>query len=373
MALLILCDPMYRNNSWCDTKLRGIYDETARRRISVKLYTDLSTFESAAAKLGSDSSVILLFNSMQYLAKAGKVLKDMAIHPILSVTESEISFPRVFSQVCGDVDSATKALVEYLRANGKRRIALIGSSEQSAAGRNKEEMLRRHVSAEEYGVFSDLNGLLSCFEEFFPLRDQFDAAICINDHQAIALIEFLQSRGAYDPSFYIVSHGDTVLARLYGDGISTVSTGFYACGKAMVEAHVHRIKYNWSTVMIRVPCEFKARGSTSGRGVYPSDHTPHMHANQGAIGRLERVLADCDLADLKVMYGLLMGYSYEHMGELCFLSAGAIKYRALQMRNALGCKTRAEVIDLIGRYIKKEKLLHAIEQAEGNGGKVFME
>ena len=64
MALLILCDPRYRNNNWCETKLRGIYDEAARRRIAVKLYTDLDAFVNAAAKLGSDSSVIILFNSI---------------------------------------------------------------------------------------------------------------------------------------------------------------------------------------------------------------------------------------------------------------------------------------------------------------------
>lgn len=372
MALLILCDPRYRNNNWCDTKLRGIYEEAARRRMPVKLYTDLAAFESAAAKLGSDSSVILLFNSLQYLAKVGEVLKTMAIHPILSVTESDITFPRAFSQVCGDVDSATKELAEYLRANGKHRIALLGTSENSAAGRNKVEMVRRHMSAEEYTVFVDRGNLLQSFEEFFAVRDQFDAAVCTNDHQAIALIEFLQSHGGYDPSFYIVSHGDTILARLYGDGISTISTGFYACGKAMVEAHVHRLKYNWSTVMIRVPCDFQARGSTSGKGEYPAVTEPLPHANQQALGRLERVLAACDITDLKLMYGLLSGYSYEHMGELCFLSASAVKYRVQQMRDALGYTDRRAACALIGRYIEKERLVRVIEETEGVGGKVFL-
>lgn len=371
MALLILCDPRYRNNNWCDTKLRGIYDEAARRRIPVKLYTDLAAFEAAAAKLGSDSSVIILFNSMQYLGQVSDLLAPMEIHPILSVTESEISFSRAYSQVCGDVDSATGAVVDFLHAQGKRRIALLGVSENSAAGRNKIEMIRRHVSAEEYTVYNDPGDLYQSFEAFFAERGRFDAVVCTDDHQAIALIEFLQARGAYDPSLYIISHGDTILARLYGDGVSTVSTGFYACGKAMVEAHVHRLKYNWSTVMIRVPCAFYARGSTSGKGEYPTVAERPPHANQHALSRLERVLADCDLVDLKLMYGLLSDYSYEHMGELCFLSAGAVKYRVQQMREALDCSDRRAAIALIGRYIEKERLLRVIEETEGIGGKVF--
>lgn len=372
MALLILCDPRYRNNNWCETKLRGIYDEATRRRIPIKLYTDLPAFQTAAAKLGSDSSVIILFNSLQYLKEVSAVLAPMEIHPILSVTESDIVFSRTFSQVCGDVDSATKELVDFLHTHGKRRIALLGTSKISAAGRNKVEMLRRHVSPEDYKVFGDVGGLLPSFEEFYAVRDRFDAAICTNDHQAIALIEFLQSHGGYDPDFYIVSHGDTILARLYGDGISTISTGFYACGKAMVEAHFHRLKYNWSSVMIRVPCDFRARGTTSGKGVYPVLPFVPPHANQVALSRLECVLADCDQANLKLMYGLLAGYNYEHIGELCFLSAGAVKYRVQQMRMALGCKTREDAIALIERYICKEKLLHVIEEVEGIGGKVFL-
>ena len=372
MALLILCDPRYRNNNWCETKLRGIYDEAARRRMPVKLYTDLSAFASVAAKLGNDSSVIVLFNSMKYLAEVAEVLAPMAIHPILSVTESEIRFPRVYSQVCGDVDSATGELVQFLHAKGKRRIMLIGVSQNSAAGRNKIEMIRRHVPKGEYAVIYDEQGnLTKSFESFLPVRDQFDAVVCTNDHQAIALVEFLQAHGAYDPSLYIISHGDTILARLYGDGITTISTGFYACGKAMVEAHFHRLKYNWSTVMIRVHCEFRARGSTSGAGTYPTLPFIPPHANQAGLSRLECVLADCDLANLKLIFGLLSDYSYEHMGELCFLSAGAVKYRVQQMRQALGCKSREEMTALLGRYLEKERLLHVVEEAEGIGGKIF--
>ena len=371
MALLILCDPRYRNNNWCETKLRGIYDGATRRRMPVKLYTDVHAFVSVAAKLGSDSSVIILFNSMRYLQEVSELLAPLEIHPILSVTESDIVFSRAFSQVCGDVDSATVELLDFLHAHGKRRIALLGTSDISASGRNKVEMLRRHVPAEEYTVFEDRGQLWRSFADFYPQRGNFDAAICTNDHQAIALIEFLQSHGGYDPNFYIVSHGDTILARLYGDGVSTISTGFYACGKAMVEAHIHRLKYNWSTVMIRVHCDFRARGTTDGKGVYPPVEAPPPHANQGALSRLECVLAACDIANLKLIYGLLSGYSYEHIGELCFLSAGAVKYRVQQMREALGCKTREEAIALLARYLSKETLLREIENAEGIGGKVF--
>lgn len=371
MPLLILCDPRYRNNAWCETKLQGIYDEASRRRIPVKLYTDTDAFLNVASKLDSTSSVIILFNSFKYLEDISKKLATLEIHPILSVTESNIKFSRAYSQVCGDVDSATKEVVDFLHSNGKRRIALLGSSENSAAGRNKEEMLLRHVGKEECVIFRNSGDLLQSFKDFLEVRNNFDSVICIDDYQAIAFIEFLQSQGAYDPSLYIISHGDTTLAKLYGDGISTVSTSFYACGKAMVEAHVHRIKYNWSTVMIRVHCDFKVRGSTSENAWFPPAVAPVL-VNQAGIGRLESLLKKCDLVNLKLIYAMLSGYSNERMSDLCFLSPGAVKYRLIRIRDALGCKSREEAAECIGRYIQKEKLLDIIEKAEGQGGKIFV-
>ncbi len=140
----------------------------------------------------------------------------------------------------------------------------------------------------------------------------------------------------------------------------------------MVEAHVHRIKYNWSTVMIRIHCDFKLRVSTSGSASYPISDSVPEHANQAAIGHLESLLEDCDIVNLKLMYGLLLGYSTERMSDLSFLSAGAVKYRLQRIKEVLKCKTRDAAITCIGRYIQKEKLLEAIEKAEGVGGKVFI-
>ena len=104
----------------------------------------------------------------------------------------------------------------------------------------------------------------------------------------------------------------------------------------MVEAHVHRLKYNWSTVMIRVHCDFKLRGSTSGKASYPKRETVPENANQAGIGRLESLLEDCDIVNLKLMYGLLAGHSTERMSDLCFLSAGAVKYRLQRIKQNEG-------------------------------------
>ena len=83
-------------------------------------------------------------------------------------------------------------------------------------------------------------------------------------------------------------------------------------------------------------------------------------------------MLNCDLTNLKLMYGLLLGYSYERMSEMCFLSSGAVKYRVQQMKEALGVTNRTEMAQSIARYIQSEKLLFAIEKAEEGGEKVFV-
>lgn len=380
MALLILCDKWYYGTFWCDTKLRGIYDEAARRRIPVKLFTDETSFEEAAAKLGADSSVILLFDGIGYYKRILPMLSRLQIHPIFSLTEQGFRLPAGCSQVAGDVDSATGRMVEYLHSHGKRRIAMVGVIPGSAASLNKEEMLRRNVAKEDLRVFQvqdPKNNLEPCFTDFYAEREHFDAVMCINDHQAICLIEFLKARGAYDPGQFIISHGDTIMARLYDRGITTISTSFYNCGKTTVETHVNRLKYGWSATRTLIPCAITFRGTTD--PLSPSwvagDSTakPSLGVFTGRLAKLERMLTQCDLVDLKLLYGLLVGYSYDKMGEACFFSGDAAKYRVRKMRLVLGTADRESMAALIGTYVTPENLLRTIEDLGGKGGKVFLQ
>lgn len=381
MALLVLCDKRYYGTFWCDTKLRGIYDEAARRRIPIKLFTDESAFEEAAAKLGPDSSVILLFDGIYYYKKLLPLLARLTVHPIFSLTEQDFRLPAGCSQVAGDVDSATKQMVEYLHACGKRKIALVGVIRGSAASRNKEEMLRRNTEEDDLQVFyveDPKNNLEPCFTRFFAEREKFDAVMCINDHQAICLTEFLKARGAYDPQQFIISHGDTIMAQLYGRGITTISTSFYNCGKATVETHINRLKYGWSATRTLIPCAITFRGSTDplSKSEPPSpipEDPPKLGVFTASLARLELMLTACDLTDLKLLYGLLAGYSYEKMGGTCFLSPDAAKYRLRKMRSVLRCADREKMTALVSTYVTPENLLHTIEALSGKGGKVFLQ
>lgn len=74
----------------------------------------------------------------------------------------------------------------------------------------------------------------------------------------------------------------------------------------------------------------------------------------GPVGRLERLFGKSDLVDMKLMYCMLCGYSYEDMAEFCFLSIGTARYRVGKIKQILGVTDKAAVASLLGSYIKKK-------------------
>ena len=383
MSLLVLCDPKYRNNVWCDTKIRGICDEAARRRIVPKIFTDIKKFEHEAATLDFGSSVVVLFDSINYIQRTAEVLAKYKVHPIFSANELTLPLACEYSIVSGDTDRAMRMMVDYLHTCGKQRIALVAVNKNSWNDSCRTEMLSRYVPQDCYEVFELGGDIEECFSRFAAVQNDFDAAVCTNDHIAIQLTEYLKSFPRHGEKLFIVSHTDTLMSRLYEDGITSMTVNFYNCGKACVETHFNRAKYNWTTARVFLDVELMVRGSTDNIPYTPSDTQPlrvdiapptvpvpvRMLTNQ--IGKLERVLASSDLADLKIILCLISGYSYEKMAEFCFFSADTAKYRVRKIKQALGCEKKTAAADLIRKYIKKESLVSLIGDIEEKNNKII--
>lgn len=376
MALLVLCDPRYRNNVWCDSKLRGIQEEATRRREKLRIFTDIDAFEAAASKLDADSSVILLFDAISYIQKVAPVLARLKVHPIFSGLVSGIRLPFQFSCISPDMDHSGRMIADYLHSCGKKRIAEVGINPNSWSDISRSEAIGRYAAGDGHCVFHAKKDLAESYRAFLAVHDQFDAVICTTDHIAISLIEFLKENNAYDPTQFFISYGNTVIARLYGDGITSVTVNYHDCGKAAAETHFNRLKYGWSAVTILLKSELYIRGSTAHIAYAPSLTPPqaldlHPPVEQVAfraptmpIGRLERLLAVSDIADLRLLYCMLSDYSYEKTSEFCFMSSETVKYRIRKIREMLLAESKADAAVMIRKYIQKEKLLKVIEELE---------
>lgn len=376
MALFILCDPTFRNSAWCERKILGAKDEAARRRTAVKVFTSIEAFESAAAKLDSSSSVIVLFSKISYIQSISDVLSRLSIHPIITNSVLDIKLPFKFSCTSTDTESDVRNAVEYLYSCGKKRIALLGIDRNSWGDRGMAEIFARYVADGAKSCFYADGDMQSCFDIFLKLREDYDSVILPNDHLAICFIEFLKEKGAYTPDLFVIGRGDSLTARLYGDGLTSITTDFYNCGKAAAEVHFNRLKYGWDYVNIKLKSRLVVRGST-GNVPYRAPDTPLLPCDispQNAptlfriptnpIGQIDRLLTACDLVDIKLIYCMLCGFSYEHMGDFCFLSIEAVKYRVRKIRKALGGGDKESAARLIRKYIDKSSLLATIEEFE---------
>ena len=375
MALLVLCDPAYRNSVWCDRKLAGIRDESLRRRTPFRLYDDPAAFEAAAQKLDETSSVIVLFDNISYIQSIAPMFRRLRIHPILSSVDNSLRLPFAFSRAAWDVDASARITVDYMLACGRTKLALVGLNPNSHSDVGRADALRRYLSADKLRVCFADESMQTCFADFLATGGDCDAILCPNDHIAICLSETMKAAGI--PPRFLISYGDTMMAQLYGDGITSLTTNHYGCGKSAVELHFSRLKNGWSSASLRLCVELRVRGSTEnipytkGWSPLPLDLTPLrqptlQHIPTDDVGRIDRLLAVGDLVDLKIIYGILCGYTYEQIGEFCFLSLEAAKYRVRRIRTAIAGRNKADVAGVIGAYVNRDRLRGVIESLEGN-------
>lgn len=384
MALIVLCDQKYRHGAWCDTKIRGIMDEASRRRIQPQIYTNISAAKELALKCDEDTSVILLFDSMPWLCEAVKELSECRTHIILSANYIDIALPAPYSMVGTDIDAAMRSMLDYLRSCGKRHIALVGVNPASCNDNGRAAMLKKYMNADDYRIFYAEDNMMVCFDEFLAVQNSFDAAICTNDLLAICLSEHLKAHPRSGDKLFIISHTDTVMAKLYGEGITSMTVNFYDCGRILVETHFNRLKYGFARSVNLLPAQLKVRGSTDNKLHIPSKNMPvpmqqpsffepkAIRLPTRNVSKLERILASSDLTNLKLMYCLLCGFNYERMSEFCFISAETARYRVRKIRNALGVQKKAEAADILREYIKKESLLAIIGEQEEKNNQIIV-
>ena len=377
MALLVLCDPTFRNSAWCERKIKGIRDEAARRRTTVKIYTNIDLFESVASKLDFDSSVIVLFSKISYIQSVSEVLTRLKIHKILANSYNGITLPFEYSRVVTDVESDIKIILEYLYSCGKKRIAMLGVDGNSWGDTGMAQTFIRYAPSLSENVFYAKGDMNSCFENYLEIIDRFDAVILPNDHLAICFIEFLKEHGAYSDDFFVIGKGDSISAKLYADGVTSITTDFYSGGRAAAELHFNRLKYGWHSADIKLHSKLSVRGSTKNIPYVPTDslippdvspvcEPTLFHIPTNRIGSIDNLLASSDIVNLKLIYCLLCGFTYERMGEFCFLSTEAAKYRVRKIRLALSGDSKEDVVEEIRAYVDKDRLLAIIEEYESS-------
>jgi LacI family transcriptional regulator, galactose operon repressor len=150
--------------------------------------------------------------------------------PVVLVNRNVDDYPS--DQVSSDNLAGGRRVAEYLLANGRKRIALIGGVPRASTIRDREQGFRAALKrggaelAPQYyqrsDTFSHASGL-QAIERLLELGEPPDAVFCVNDVLAMGAMDGARARGVRVPEdLWIVGYDDIELASWGAYDLTTV-------------------------------------------------------------------------------------------------------------------------------------------------------
>ena len=211
------------------------------------------------------------------------------------------------------------------------------------------------------------DGIEACFETLFSNISKYNAVICSNYITAIYLISSLKERGIAVPKdIYAVAYGDSQLGRTYSPSITAITLNHAALGVQAVEVYRYISKQEENiSITARIPCRIIPAGST--------EYAPDNHVNVSEkevvftdaiyiknqklheIQCLEKLLRECDNADVEIIKHLIDGKTHSAIAEEMFISENTVKYRIRRMLKISGLNSSVEMTKLYKKFISGEQ------------------
>lgn len=356
--LYLLIEAEYRRFPWCQKILNGIHDENRKKRINI---IEISSLEEI--DIYDENPVILLVGATgvwikEYVAEA----LTYRIDPIVLSNQPQGMLNLPCSLVSVDIPESMQRAVSYLNAAGKTRLALYGVNPKSTSDPWRANAFRNIVDGE--GNIYETNGSLEAtFRKFWENIKNYEGVICANDYSAISLIRNLKLV-QYDKleELYILSYNNTHIAKKFKPSITSFSDNYEKFGQAALYIYdmLQKDKYI-SSVNIMIQAQLHVRLSTDNFIYKPRakeyipqtdkvDNRFFQEKEVAKMASIEIMLSQSDETNIAILNGLLNNDTYAKIGEDCFLSETAAKYRVKRMIDTCNVKSRKELIELLKEY-----------------------
>ncbi|MDW7657711.1 MAG: substrate-binding domain-containing protein [Bacillota bacterium] len=394
MNIYVMMDPDYKDTYWCRQTVNGILEETSKKKYGCILLQDEQPETIDWDQLFDNDKRLLIVvgTSVAWIPGVLSHLQKNKVQVILVSLQPPTGFTGVSTILMDHVDT-TRSLLYYLSGLGKKRIALYGINPNSSADELKVDCFRSFLQ-ESTGedcterIFYNYASLSDCYRQFALKQKHqdlsFDAAICANDVVAISLIRHLEKDGHRVPEdLYLVSFGDTLMARLFSTPLTTVSLNHLELGHQAVSAFSYLMKNpTVISVSIKVECKLHIRASsgscpenfayavtTHGRSVPQIDFYDDDEVQEALS--VENFINRCDELDLQILDGLFKHTKYSQLSEALYLADNALKYRIRRMVSWLHLRSRPELVALLSSYLSEASLQEAgVIKAEADTGHV---
>ena len=347
----ILTDKKYANSLWCKNLYASLTATLRQKRIAF-----CEVFDTVPAEC---DKVFIIASDFEWTRTAIRQLNTGGISPILLCNQSEHLPGCIYSCVCSDINTSMKNLLDTLKTDNKKRIALYGVNTNSIADISRVNSLFvwREEDIHTLEVFVNEGSLKNCFENFWRHIQEFDAVICANDFTAVSLVRRLQEIAPEKlANLPIVSCAETKIAEYYRPYIRSLKMNFSQYGRAAVYIYEALKKHSYLSDMTVSVVWTLEEGSTPHKNrevlldFAESDDNFYSDPELQEMLIVDKLLSGLDNTDMLILKALQNGEPYEKITDTCYLAEGSIKYRIKKMVSESGAKDKHELIGLIQKY-----------------------
>lgn len=361
MALYYCVEEEYRNTSWCNETLKGLYSEIKRKKQTVE---EVQNINKLSLEIGERSSVIIIGSLKSWISERIAEVSDKGMLPIVLSNTGVGYANKSYSNVSSDVYGALRSAVYSCKACGKGRIALYGINPHSASDTLRKQAFLK-AGCSEKDIFNNHGSLKGCFYSFFSSVEYYDTIICANDFVAVSLVTRLKKQGYNLSRLYIISCSDGILLKKISPSVTAFSRNFKAFGKAAVLAHEAFTKNpDIAFTDTHIKYDICIRQTTKGLNLCNEPLEIPKADNENLINiyhdeelqeimKVENIMRNCDSIDMQIIDSLQAKQTYESIADKLFISLSAVKYRIKNLCKFAGVSGIKALIELVTKYRKK--------------------
>lgn len=355
----ILGEPAYTASSWYKHILDGIIAEKRSKRFNLVIIDSIS--ETDKFQISDDDALFLVGSDQQWLESViDASQKRFSKNTIVMGNFERRLVGRNYSLVSSDISADVCNLYTYLVSYDKTKIAMYGINPKSAS-----DTYRKNSFLECGGKTNDIYinnaNLHQCYIDFKPYIHNYDGIICANDYTAISLIRHAQNDSVKIP--YIVSCGETKLAKYFNPSITNLKTNYKDFGKVAISVYKTLQKdFSVSSVTVNLASDISLGESTDklpvlsrtaslGTFSSKSDDSFYFDKEISEMLCIENILNHCDKTELDMLFSLIDGLTYADIAEKHHMSINGAKYRIHKFFELCHIDSKSDFIKIIKKYI----------------------
>ena len=305
--------------------------------------------------------------------------------PVISLhNKNKMHYKYIYSTISDNDDITASMVYRYFNSNGKEKIAFFGfyaNSESDVTKVNAFYKVNPNFSNSD--VYHIKSGFEECMKDFWENRYDYDGVYFPNDFVAIAFLNYFKNNEpAYIEDRFFLGFCDTIMARLFHIGVSSVTYTSEAVKSAVLQIYrcLTNNKNDFNCISIDlnntlIPRESTQKCALTDFDIIPTCSKRNLSMNFDAakvydhkadptlkdIFVLENLLLNAKTMDLLIIYMFLKGYSNSTITHKLFLTPQSLNSHKNNYFKKAGCKDKAEFIGLLSKYISLKHLEEYIQ------------